>query len=276
MRQRAYLMLGLALVLGIAAVFLLRGIISGHRSVAQAMESVVVARVALNFGDQLSPQNLEAVPWPATSVPVGAFGSIDQMLPSGTKRVALQPIVKGEPVLLSKISGPGGRATLSAVIDKSKRAMTIRVNDVLGVAGFVLPGDYVDILLTRQARNNPTTEVLLQDVRVLGIDQDANVQKNKPSVAHAVTLEVTTEQAQKLTLAATIGTLSLALRNASNVEQIATSPVGLSDLRPTISKPAKVKSTVQPVIDRMTSVRVLRGTIPTEYEVGIAGHGSKF
>lgn len=275
MRQRAILMLGLAAVLGIVAVFLIRGFIVRHAPAVQATGSVVVAKVPLNFGDPLSPQNLVVVPWPPESVPAGAFGSIAQMLPTGTTRVALQTMVKGEPVLLSKISGPGGRATLSAVIDKDKRAMTIRVNDVLGVAGFVLPGDHVDIMLTRNLdRNNPTTEILLQNMRVLGIDQDANQQKDKPSVAHAVTLEVTPEQAEKLTLAPTVGTLSLALRNTANADETATSPVGLPDLRPTANQPAKATST-QSVGDPLASVRVLRGMTPTEYEVGIAGHGSK-
>jgi len=275
MRRRAFLMLGLAVVLGIAAVFLIRGFITRHAPVAQATGSVVVAKVVLNFGDQLSPENLVAVPWPPESVPTGAFGSVDQMLPPGTKRVALQPMVKGEPVLISKVSGPGGRATLSAVIDKSKRAMTIGINDVLGVAGFVLPGDHVDIMLTRRDQNNPTTEVLLQDVRVLGIDQDANVQKDKPAVARAVTLEATPEQAEKLTLAATVGTLSLALRNSANTEQISTSPVGLPDLRPTVDQPVKTQTPIQPVVDPLAPVRILRGTTPTDYEVGIAAHGSK-
>lgn len=273
MRQRALLMLGLAAVLGIAAVFLLRGFMARHIPQIQATGSVVVAKVALNFGNPLTPQNLVAVPWPAESVPVGAFGTIGQILPSGVRRVALQPIVKGEPVLLSMISGPGGRATLSAVINKGDRAMTISVNDILGVAGFVLPGDRVDILLTRRNQGNPTTEVLLQDVRVLGIDQDANKESSKPSVARAVTLEVSPEQAQKLTLAATVGTLSLALRNIANNEQIATTPVGLSDLRPTVDQPAKAANAKSqaPMVDPLASVRILRGTTPTEYEVGIAG-----
>lgn len=277
MRRRALLMLALAAVLGIAAVFLTRGFINRHASVAQATGSIVVAKVQLNFGDPLTPQNLVEVPWPAESVPVGAFGSIAQMLPPGVQRVALQPIVKGEPVLLSKVSGPGGRATLSSVIPAGDRAMTIRVNDILGVAGFVLPGDRVDIMLTKTAdRTNSTTEVLLQGVRVLGIDQDANQQKDKPVVAHAITLEVTPEQAEKLTLAATVGELSLALRKMGNSDEVAIRPVGLGDLRASVAQTNETKSPQPaPAVDPMASVRILRGVTPTEYEVGIAGHGPK-
>lgn len=275
MRQRALLMLALAVVLGITAVFLTRGFITRHTPVVQASGNVVVAKTLLNFGDPLTPQNLVAVPWPAESVPVGAFGSVNQMLPPGTTRVALQAIEKGEPVLLSKISGPGGRATLSSVIPNGLRAMTIRVNDVLGVAGFVLPGDRVDIMLTKTAdRSGSTTEVLLQSVRVLGIDQDANQQKDKPVVAHAVTLEVTPEQAEKLTLAATVGTLSLSLRKMGNSDEVAIKPVGLGDLRASTAQPEKAQSP-QTAVDPMASVRILRGVTPTEYEVGIAGSGSK-
>lgn len=277
MRQRALMMLALAVVLGIAAVFLTRGFISRHTPSQQATGNVVVAKVALNFGDQLTPQNVIAVPWPAESVPTGAFGSVAQMLPTGVSRTALQPIVKGEPVLLSKVSGPGGRATLSAVIHEGYRAMTIRINDVLGVAGFVLPGDRVDIMLTRGANQaDQTTEILLQGVRVLGIDQDASEQKDKPVVAHAATLEVTPEQAEKLTLASTVGTLSLALRKMGNTEETAARPVGLGDLRASVAQthPDQAKSP-QPVVDPMASVRILRGVTPTQYEVGIAGNGSK-
>src|SRR3546814_9365193 len=107
------------------------------------------------------------------------------------------------------------------------RAVTIRVNDVAGVAGFVLPGDRVDVLLTRDrtggeggnVANNLITDVLLQNVKVLGIDQDANQEKDKPSVAKAVTLEVSPQQAQKLALASQLGSLALMLRNLGDAEQ---------------------------------------------------------
>jgi pilus assembly protein CpaB len=153
------------------------------------------------------------------------------------------------------------------------RAVTIRANEVIGVAGFVLPGDRVDVLLTRsENRSAPTTEILLQNLRVLGIDQQSSEKQDKPTVARAVTLEVTEDQAEKLTLASTVGTLSLILRNSANMEPVAVGPVGLTDLSPTA---AAKPDTPQAESAQTASVRILRGTAATDYEVGIGGavHG---
>jgi pilus assembly protein CpaB len=179
------------------------------------------------------------------------------------------------------VTGPGQRASLSAVITSGMRATTIRVNDVLGVAGFVLPGDRVDIMLTRQIiQDQPITDVLLQNVKVLGIDQRADEQNNQPDVVKAVTLEVTAEQAQKLTLAAEVGTLSLALRDVSNVELARVKPVTLKDLgiteaigtvepKPEDKKPEKPVVKIMPKAkgDSLPSIGITRGTARQEYKV---------
>jgi pilus assembly protein CpaB len=125
-------------------------------------------------------------------------------------------------------STTGERATLSAVVDDGMRALSVRINDVLGVAGFVLPGDRVDILLTRKS----FTDILLQNVKVLAIDQIADERVEKPSLAKTATLEVNTIDAQKLTLAQTVGSLSLALRAAGSVEAAAPRRITLSELGP--------------------------------------------
>src|SRR5262249_23405200 len=139
-----------------------------------------------------------------------------------------------EPILASKITGPGQRATLSASLSDGMKAVTIRVNDVEGVAGFVLPGDRVDVAFTRQKDNNgrerSSTDVVLQNVRVLAIDQIADERNDKPSLARAVTLEVDTGSAQKIALAASVGTLSLMLRKAGEATIGATRAVTLSEL----------------------------------------------
>ena len=124
---------------------------------------------------------------------------------AGGKRVVLASIEANEPVLASKITGPGQRATLSAVIGAGMRAVTIRVNDVEGVAGFVLPGDHVDVLLTRLPdKRSGDTDVVLQNVKVLAVDQLADDSSEKPAVVKAVTLEVDTVSAQKLSLAGSL------------------------------------------------------------------------
>src|SRR5207302_524737 len=128
-----------------------------------ATQSLVVASRALRFGNELSPAVLREMPWPAEAIPQGGFRSIQEMLSQG-KRVVLTAIEANEPVLASKITGQGQRATLSAMIGEGHKAVTIRVNDVDGVAGFVLPGDRVDVMLSRQIdKGNATNDVVLKN-----------------------------------------------------------------------------------------------------------------
>src|SRR5205085_3941242 len=136
----------------------------------------------------------------------GTFASVEELAGSG--RLALRPMAPGEPVLATKISGPGGKATLSTIVDKDMRAMTIRVNDVTGGGGFVLPQDWVDVVLTRTDRAQKETTILLQNVRVLAVDQQVGETKDKSVLAKAVTLEVSPEDAQRISLGRSIGSLS--------------------------------------------------------------------
>src|SRR4030095_9597008 len=193
MKVRPLIVLALALFLALAAVYFARIWLSHQsgNSVASnqaPVGKVVAAATALKFGDRLAVENLRMIDWPAGSVPEATFKSIDELL-GPEPRVALQAIQPNELILATKVTGPGQRASLSAVITSGMRAMTIRVNDVLGVAGFVLPGDRVDIMLTREiAKDQPVTDVLLQNVKVLGIDQRYEQQNNKPDVVKAVTI----------------------------------------------------------------------------------------
>jgi len=136
-----------------------------------------------------------------------------------------------------KITGPGQRATLSAMLGEGMKAVTIRVNDVEGVAGFVLPGDRVDIVLTRSGeKNNAVNDVVIQDVRVLAVDQLADQRADKPSVVKAVTIEVDPTEGQKVALAATVGTLSLLLRKAGDAAGAGTMNALLNTLHKDIVK----------------------------------------
>jgi len=190
----------------------------------------VVAAAPLRFGMPLSQQTLREVSWPREAIPAGTFGSMQQLL-AGGKRIVLASIEANEPVFASKITGPGQRATLSAVTEPGMRAITIRVNDVEGVAGFVLPGDHVDVLLTQQPdKHSGNTDVVLQNAKVLAVDQLADDSSEKPSVVKAVTLEVETVSAQKLSLAASLGTLSLVLRKAGEASHEGTRRVSVGDL----------------------------------------------
>ncbi|RUW63698.1 Flp pilus assembly protein CpaB [Mesorhizobium sp. M7A.F.Ca.US.008.03.1.1] len=240
MRANTLIMIVLAGVFGVLAVVLVNIWLAGQRSamaqtgVVQG-STVVVAAMPLKFGDALSADKLREVAWPAGAVPAGAFKSTKDLLAGDGTKQALQAIGVNEPILATKITGPGQRATLSAVLGEGMKAVSIRVNDVLGVAGFVFPGDRVDILLTRTARGDDGTDksfvdVLLQSMKVLAIDQVADESKDSPTVVKSVTLEASTRDAQKLTLAAGAGQLSLALRQAAASKGETTERVTLSDL----------------------------------------------
>jgi pilus assembly protein CpaB len=274
MRNVGLVLLAVSVLMGALTVWGLR-----HMSASRAAEprlhqtTVVVASRAIGFGQAITPDLLRVQAWPADAKPQGSFETIGQV--TAQRRVALGPIAANEPVLTTRISGPGGRATLSGVIRVGMRATAIRVNDVFGVAGFVLPGDFVDVLVTRDEGKSPNdankrTDVLLRSVRVLAVDQLANENKNDPVVAKAATIEVTPEQAQKLALAAEVGTLSLALRGTvdplSTGQDPAPTTVRTADLRldgvkaPAPAAPRKVvRAATRPVVTGST-IQIFRGS----------------
>lgn len=228
MRLVSFVMLLAAAAMGIGAAWLMLGWLDQQRrTAAPALKQeiltakVVVAAKPLRFGNPVTPDAIREVDWPAGAIPAGIFSSQTDLLKAGGRRLALAAIEPNEPIFNWKITGPGQRATLSALIGSGMKAVTIRVNDVLGVAGFVLPGERVDVLMTRTENRGEDgggkgafTDVLLQNVRVLAIDQLADERAEKPSLVKAVTLEVKIEDGQKLVLASTVGNLALALRPA--------------------------------------------------------------
>lgn len=189
--------------------------------------SIVVAGEPLRYGMALEPGLLTEIPWPRDAMPQGTFASIDAVMAEGA-RVVLSPIEPNEPVLLSKLSGPDGRATLSNLLSPGMRAVTIRTDEIAGVGGFITPGDRVDVVLTRDAGaihevqgnargaagSTITSEIVVANARVLTVGQGADERRADPLVASSVTIEVGSEGAQKVALARTIGTLSLSLRSA--------------------------------------------------------------
>lgn len=202
----------------------------------QEVRTIVIAEDALLFGERITRDKLREIEWASETLPRGSFQKITDIIVDETDenaRFVVSSMEPGEPVLLSKITAPGQRAKLSTSLTPGMKAVAIRVNDVQGVAGFVLPGDRVDIMLTRgSARRGEGSyvDVLLQGVRVLAIDQIADDRKDQPSVVRTVTFEVNTEEAQKLALGANIGTLSLALRNIGSNEVEDIRRVTLEDL----------------------------------------------
>jgi len=236
-RQSTIITLGASVAFGIFAVVLARGWIneairdeyqrSGPapetvQQTALATVPVVVADMDLNFGDILSPEMLRTVDYPEDALPAGVYATINSMFPDTSKpTIVLRRMSRNETVLDYKISGPGARGSLSSLITDGMRAVSVRVNEVAGVAGFVMPGDFVDVIYTRddQSRRNGNdlkSDILLQNVKVLGIDQDLNDMSDVPNVVKTVTLEVSNTDGQKLHLAQDAGKLTLTLRKAGD------------------------------------------------------------
>jgi pilus assembly protein CpaB len=276
MRNTSIIVLVAAIILGLLAVAGVQGVLSarGGDAAKVSMTTVVVARKPLEFGNELAADALEEKQWPAEAVPEGSFTKIEEVV--GTeRRVALRSIAVGEPVLKEKVSGFGGRAALSQVIAEGYRAVAVRVTDVSGAGGFILPGDRVDVLSTISPTNeklDTITNILLEDVRVLAIDQEADESTGGAIVAKAATIEVKPEDAQKIALASTIGTLSLSLRNtlaladAANDKAPANRPIRYKDLGPAIDEAKKPVVRSAPV-DPNATMNVIRGVEPTRASV---------
>jgi pilus assembly protein CpaB len=274
MRKGNLFLLLLAIAMGGLAAFLAHTWIAAH-AVSPSVQSgtVVVAAVPLTFGTTLTRENLTEISWASGKVPEGAYATRDELLKDG-RRVVLAPLQRNELILKTKITGPGQRASLSALLDEGKRAVTVRVDDVRGVAGFVLPGDRVDVVLIRTVHGpsgsaENISDVLLQHVKVLAVDQLANERQETPTVAKAVTLEVDTDQAQKILLASNVGKLSLILRQAGESNPAIANRVTERDLvrAEPVAAPAQVTVPTPPRRSESTTVSVIRNMKREEYSV---------
>ncbi|RSZ59373.1 Flp pilus assembly protein CpaB [Massilia atriviolacea] len=248
--KRALLTMGVAVLFGIGAV-----VLASLWLLAQpgnAATRIVVASGDISRGQRISPDMLRLVDWPSATIPKDAFKDSLKL----ADRVLKANVLKGEPLTEAKLAPAGTLGGLSALISEGKRAITVRVNDVIGVAGFALPGNYVDIIVhterepeepARHARNGlHISKIVLERILVLAVAQEVGRDETKPKVVNAVTLEVTPEQAEALDLARGVGTLSLALRNqvdpsspqtagatkASVLEQIAAAAPGTAPAAP--------------------------------------------
>jgi pilus assembly protein CpaB len=184
------------------------------KTVSMPTKPVVVAATDLELGAQLKADDLHVVEWPASSVPNGAFSTPDEVVGRGL----VMPVIQNEPILPMKLAGKDAGSGLPVVIPEGKRAVSVRVNDVIGVAGYVLPGTHVDVLATATPTNSEvdtTTKVVLTNVQVLaaGTKMEQDAEQGKPMAVNVVTLLVSPDEAERLTLGATQGKIQLALRN---------------------------------------------------------------
>ena len=207
-----------ALVLGLVAAVYAASWASRQ---SDAAATVVVAAVDVELGTRLAPEMLKLVQWPSGAVPTGAFASLDAL----QGRVLRVGVLRGDALVERKLAPAGAQGGLSAVITQGKRAMTVRVNDVVGVAGFALPGTFVDVMVnTQKGRGDDghISKTVLEQVLVLAVAQEASRDETQPKVVSAVTLELTPQDAEKLDLARSVGTLSLVLRNQVDRQRVNT------------------------------------------------------
>ena len=312
MNRQTLIALGVAVVLGIIAVIVANAYLTGREkqmaASPQGVVRVAVASMPFNYGDDITPDKVKFVNYPATSLPPGVHRSMAELLPEGKRRVALRPIQPNQPLLAADLSGSGQNASIAALLPDGMRASTVRINDISGVAGFIKANDTVDVLVTRQAigpdgaqGDQQVTDVLLQNVRVIAMGQDAAGGSNQPVVQRSATLEVSPVDAQKLTLGQALGQLSLVLRkpgDEQNIPQVET--VSLHDLRYSynsslppgmrpataaqpqqqrariarLSQPrrAPVQRAAMPVRPATSTVSVTRGLETKDYEVGGYAH----
>ncbi len=256
MSQRSILFFALAIVLALGAVWAARSWLEGRTpggAVATVVTvPVVVAGVDIPVGGVLADRQLSSVDWPKRYVPDGAFSDEKQL----DKRVTRRPLAAGEVILEGSLLPQGSEAGLVSVISDAKRAVSVKVDSVIGVAGFVTPGSHVDVLATLRRLDQkpvmPYSKIILQDVRVLAVDQRMEkTNDGEPEVVSAVTLEVDPKQAERLIYSAHEGRLQLALRNPGDRKTVETRSVSVVDL---IGKRPRSNGSV-----RRRSVQLLKG-----------------
>lgn len=319
MRTNTVVTLGASAIFGVMAILLAKNWIQGavenefrqtpaHPTALSALSnvkdtatvSVVVANTDLAFGDELSPNALRIVEMPEDAVPFEALREISEIFPldydplrSGAL-VMLDDVRMNEVLLPHRISGLNGRASLSARIRPGYRAVSVRVDDVTGVAGFIVPGDLVDIQYLSEPNPNLDkplyrSDIILQSVRVLGVDQSQNRREDAPSVARTVTLEVSHMDAQALAIAQEGGTISLVLRAVGEALPSTTKSLDTRQLdlransnssakkprRPVRVTPKKAPSPVAEITvirgDSSQSVSVRKETLPRNSDTELAG-----
>lgn len=277
MKKRTLLTLALALVLGGTAAYLAYGFLSGPAGpmTAQAatVETVEVAVAARDMdpGTLLSAEDVAMVSWPRTGLPAGYSTSPSEVVGRGL----LAAVRANEPLMSSKLASKAAGGGLAIVIPEGKRALSVKVDDVISVAGFVMPGSRVDVLATldQAARQRePTTRVILQNVTVATADQRVQTDpQGEPVTVSVVTLLVTPEQAEKLALVASKGTIQLALRNPLDLAEVETLGSRPDEL---VRRPV-VRTVSRPRPSRRVTVDVYRGEDMTRSSVEKSASGTQ-
>jgi pilus assembly protein CpaB len=261
MRSRGLMMLLIALLAGLGAVVMAARWMQGQNS---GQGRIAVANAEIQLGSAITPEMVRMVDWPQSNQPPGVFTEVEKL----HGRVVTGTVQRGEPVLEARLAPIGTKGGLSAIVPAGKRAMTVRVNDVVGVAGFALPGTFVDVMVNTQEegsknndRDRTISKIVLDRILVLAVAQEADRDNTKPKVVNAVTLEVTPQQAEMLDLARSVGTLSLVLRNQAESGEATT--VGATKQQLLGTQPPPPAPVPAPVVRRAARpVPVLVATTP--------------
>ena len=214
--KRFFVVLAGALVFGLLAAVTVSRYLASAQAYSKDLSRVVVAKVAIPVGTKIIAEQVMAVQFSKESTPDGVFESVEKLV----GRVAVVNIAPREPVTESRLAPVGTAGGLSAVIPEGYRAMTVKVDDVVGISGFIMPGTLVDVVVvitpSDTSNQDPISKIVLQSIKVLANGQniDKPESEREPNSVKAVTLLVTPEQAEKLALAASEGKLQLVMRNS--------------------------------------------------------------
>lgn len=287
MRNRSGFLLLLALLAGTVAGFLalrfLRDPIGAavmDRGPSEAVVQVVVAARNLAVGSVVRPDDVRLVDWPGAVLPAGYSRSAAEVVGRGL----LSAVALNEPLLSSKLALPEAGGGLSILIPEGKRAMSVRVDDVIGVAGFVVPGTRVDVLVTLDrtaGQEDPATQLILQNIEVMATGQSIQRDsRGEPQAATVVTLLVEPEEGERLALSSTNGRIQLALRNSMDLDSVDTNGIRASGLLlrprpapgPVVFRPRVAGPPAPPPPPSQFRVEVYRGPERTEATVGPGGN----
>ncbi len=218
-------LLAISIALGLLAVFVAQRWVEERTEIH--VKKVVVAAQDLAMGTQLRPDMLEVIDWPAA----GGLKDFHAQPQEIYQRVINASIMKGEPVTKAKLAPLGEKSGLSALLHEGTRAITVKVNEIVGVAGFALPGNYVDVIVNATDKSGKViSKIVLERILVLALAQDASTHETKPRLVNAVTLEVTPSQAEQIDLARSVGSLSLVLRSQMDKTETRTTGASIGSL----------------------------------------------
>ena len=242
MHTNFFVMVTIAFLLALCSAWMANRWIESTTVVKTNVTPIVVAATEIPYGVKLDESMIKLISWPESTLPQGAYTSKEQVI----NRITMNKFYADEIITEKRISEHFAGSTLSALIAKEYRALTVRVDDVVGVAGFILPGNRVDILTTKLDRtaNLADTHTLLENIKVLAVDQEVSTDKEKPAIVRAVTLELKPEQAEIIVKSMQEGSIQLTLRNPLD-SSLADIPAKPAEPQPKMIKQNHVSRHVQ-------------------------------